>query len=230
MPSTNPFTEEGRTRFRNFQRRLLSYFALWLMIGIGIGIGGGWYKTRHSFAPLERLYFKQYVLSSLKSSLPKKKPSRYSLLVRVVTDQATGKDVVLGCTDEQVEPMLDERGKLIVDKKTGPYFRLKPELERKLFYWRVTSARDASMRSWFEQNIYDGKSLLGLFYPIFTLSFFVAFAGTIATVVLDRRMNRRYEKGERLRGTRAVTPEEYERENGEATGIGLEIFAQKGQA
>ena len=228
MPSTNPFTEEGRTRFRNFQRRLLTYFALWLIVGSGIGFAGFWYTTRHSFAPLQRLYFKQYAFSTFKSHLPKKKPSRYSLLVRVITDPATGKDVILGCTDEQVEPMLDGHGKLIVDKKAGPYFRLKPELERKLFYWRVTSANDASMRTWFEQNIYDGKSLLGLCYPIFALSFFVAFGGSIATVVLDRRMNRRYEKGERLRGTRAVTPEEYERENGEATGIGLEIFAQQG--
>jgi len=186
------------------------------------------YQTRHGFAPLQRLYLKQYALSSFKSRLPKKKASRYSLLVRVVTDPATGKDVVLGCTDEQVEPMLDGRGKLIVDKKTGPYFRLKPDLERKLFYWRVASANDAQMRAWFEQNIYGGRSLFGLFYPIFALSFFIAFSGTIVTVVLDRRMNRRYEKGERLRGTRAVTPEEYERENGEATGIGLEIFAQQG--
>ncbi len=228
MPSTNPFTEEGRTRFRNFQRRLLSYFALWLMVGIGLGFGGFWYTTRHSFAPLQRLYFKQYALSTFKSQLPKKKPSRYSLLVRVITDKTTGKDVILGCTDKQVEPMLDGRGKLIVDKKTGPYFRLKPSLERKLFYWRVASANDAQMRAWFEQNIYGGRSLFGLFYPIFALSFFIAFSGTIVTVVLDRRMNRRYEKGERLRGTRAVTPEEYERENGEATGIGLEIFAQQG--
>lgn len=228
MPSTNPFTEEGRTRFRNFQRRLLSYFALWLMIGIGIGVGGCWYKTRHSFAPLERLYFKQYVLSSLKSSLPKKKPSRYSLLVRVVTDQATGKDVVLGCTDEQVEPVLDERGKLIVDKKTGPYFRLRSDLERKFFYWRVASANDAAMYAWFKQSIYDGKSPLGLFSPTLALGFFVTIFGSIVTVVLDRRMNRRYEEGERLRGTRAVTPQEYERESSEATGIGLEIFAQQG--
>ncbi len=228
MPSTNPFTEEGRTRFKNFQRRLVSYFALWMFIGLGIAYVGFWFTTRHSFAPLQRLYLKHYALSSMRSVLPKKKPSKYSLLVRVITDRATGKDVILGCTDEQVEPMLDGRGKLIVDKKTGPYFRLKPGLERKLFYWHVTSANSPQMRSWFEQNIYDGKSLLGIFYPIFALSFFVAFAGTIATVVLDRRMNRRYEKGARLRGTRELTPEEYERENWEATGIGLEIFAQQG--
>jgi len=230
MPSTNPFTEEGRTRFRNFQRRLLTYFALWLLVGAGIGCAGFWYTTRHSFAPLQRLYFKQYAFSTFKSRLPKKKPSRYSLLVRVITDPTTGKDVVLGCTDEQVEPVLDERGKLLVDKKTGPYFRLKPGWERKLFYWRVTSANDAFVRAWFEQNIYDGKSLLGLFHPFFAIGFFVVFAGTTATVLFDRRINRRYEKGERVRGTCAVTPKEYERENREATGLGLEVFTRKVKA
>jgi len=169
MPSTNPFTEEGRTRFRNFQRRLLTYFALWLMVG-------------------------------------------------------------LGCTDEQVEPVLDERGKLIADKKTGPYFRLKPGWERKLFYWRVTTANDAFVRAWFEQNIYGGKSLLGLFYPSFAFGVFVVFAGTTATVMFDRRINRRYEKGERVRGTRSVMPKEYELESREAIGLGLEVFARKVKA
>ena len=229
MPGTNPFTEEGRTRFRNFQRRLVSYFALWMFIGIGIAYAGFWFTTRHSFAPLQRLYLKQYALSSMKAILPKKKPSRYSLLVRVMTDPATGKDVVLGCTDAQVEPVLDAQGRLTGDKKTGPYFRLKAGWERKFFYWRVTTANDASMRAWFRQNIYGGRSLLGLFYPVFAVSFFVIFTGTITTVALDRRINRRNEEGERLRGTRALTPKEYEREmKARATGIGLEVVAQEG--
>ncbi len=59
MPSTNPFTEEGRTRFKNFQRRLVSYFALWMFIGLGITYVGFWFTTRHKFAPLQRLYLKQ---------------------------------------------------------------------------------------------------------------------------------------------------------------------------
>ena len=35
MASRNAFTEEGRTRFRNFQRRIKTYFMLWIVIALG---------------------------------------------------------------------------------------------------------------------------------------------------------------------------------------------------
>ena len=108
MKSRNPFTEEGRTRFRNFQRRITTYLVLWMIIGLGVTAGGIYLKTRYGYRPLQRLYLRQYVKASIKSFLPLTKPSRYTLLVRVVSDPATGKEQVLGCTDDEVTPVRDE--------------------------------------------------------------------------------------------------------------------------
>src|SRR5258706_7001006 len=121
MASRNAFTEEGRTRFRNFQRRIKTYFLLWLLIAVGATVGGIYLKTRYGFRPLQRLYLKQYLKASIKSFLPLKKPSKYTLLVRVVIEP-TGTEHVLGCTDDQVTLVRDETGRVKFDPKLGPFF------------------------------------------------------------------------------------------------------------
>jgi hypothetical protein len=55
MASRNAFTEEGRTRFRNFERRIKTYFMLWIVIGLGVTIGCIYLKTRYGYRPLQRL-------------------------------------------------------------------------------------------------------------------------------------------------------------------------------
>jgi hypothetical protein len=45
MIGQNPFTEEGRTRFRNFGRRLTGYLILSLIVGIGVGWWYFQYRT-----------------------------------------------------------------------------------------------------------------------------------------------------------------------------------------
>src|SRR5689334_1160837 len=91
MASQNAFTEEGRTRLRNFQRRVSSYLIVWILVGVAATIGACYLRTRYGYRPLQRFYLKQYVRASLKSFLPLKKPSNYTVLVRVIRDPNTEK-------------------------------------------------------------------------------------------------------------------------------------------
>ena len=136
MASQNAFTEEGRTRLRNFHRRVSSYLIVWILVGVGVTIGAGYLRTRYGYRPLQRLYLKQYIRASTKSFLPLKKPSRYIVLVRVIRDSKTGKDLVFGCTDDQVTPIREETGRVKFDPKLGPFFELHPGIPHTYFYWR----------------------------------------------------------------------------------------------
>jgi hypothetical protein len=229
MPSTSPFTEEGRTRWRNFQRRLCGYVAVWLLVGLAVGLGVFWRYTRRSLEPLQRLYFRQYAVGSFKSALLKNSSSKYTLLVRDVTDRAMGKDVTLGVTDEQAYPLRGPDGKVLRDKN-GYFFKLQPGLEAKYLYWKRSRMRDREMSPWLRQNIYGGTSLLGLFVPSFALGFVVFVAGAAGTVYLDRRVNNRYEEGDLVRGTRRLRPKEYGARQGGPAGLGLPVRVSQGRA
>src|SRR5688572_31613717 len=136
MASTSAFTEEGRTRIRNFQRRVSSYLIVWILVAAAASIACIYLRTRYGYRPLQRLYLSQYIKASIKSFLPLKRPSKYTLLVRVVRDAATGKDRIFGCTDDQVTPIRDETGRVKFDPKLGPFFELQPGIPHKYFYWR----------------------------------------------------------------------------------------------
>lgn len=225
MASKNAFTEEGRTRFRNFQRRIMTYLVLWIFVGVGVTAGGIYLKTRYGYRPLQRLYLTQYIKASIKSFLPLKKPSKYTLLVRVTDDPATGKEQVLGCTDDQVTPVRDEAGRLKFDPKLGPFFNLHEEIPRKFFYWRAVWQMDKQMYPWLKNQIYEGRSLVGLYWICFLpLPVIIAF-GVLISIKLDLKMNADYEAGDLLRGIRVLDPREYAREIGQReTGVGIPAF------
>ena len=189
MASRNPFTEEGRTRFRNFQRRITTYLILWLIIGLGVTAGGMCLKTRYGYRPLQRLYLRQYVKASIKSVLPLSKPSKYTLLVRVVDDPATGKDQVLGCTDDQVTPVRDETGQVKFDPELGPFFTLQEGIPHKFFYWRAVWQMDKQMYPWLKDQIYEGRSLLGLYWICFVPLPIIIVLGMLISIKVDLRLN-----------------------------------------
>lgn len=228
MASRNAFTEEGRTRFRNFQRRIWTYFLLWIVIGLGVTIGGIYLKTRYGYRPLQRLYLKQYVKVSIKSFLPLKKPSKYTLLVRIINDPATGEEDVFGCTDDQVTPVRDENGRVKFDPQLGPFFSLHEGIPHTFFYWRVVWQMDEQMYPWLKDQIYEGRSLAGLYWICFLPLPLVTAPGMIISIKLDLRMNSEYEAGDLLRGVRVLKPKEYAREMApQETGIGLPAFTPK---
>src|SRR6266498_1088465 len=148
MASRSALTEEGRTRIRNFSGRVGSYLVVWIVIGVAVVIGCIWVKTKFGYQPLQRLYLSQYIKASIKSFLPSKRPSNYTLLVRVIDDHAVGRERLVGCTDDEVTPLRDEKGWIRFDPKLGPFFQLKEGIPYKHFYWSRVSQRDSEMYLW----------------------------------------------------------------------------------
>lgn len=224
MASRSALTEEGRTRIRNFQGRLTSYLLLWVVIGIGGVIGAIWVKTRFGYLPLQRLYLSQYIKTSIKSFIPHKRPSRFTLLVTIIDDLASGQERVIACTDDQVTPIRDDSGRVKFDPKLGPFFRLHDGIPHKYFYWTTVVQTDSEMYAWMRDHIYDGHSLISLYWMCFVPLPLILIAGMIASVKLDVRINREYEEGHLLRGIRLLKPAEYAREMRETSGLGLPVF------
>lgn len=222
MASRSAFTEEGRTRIRNFERRLSSYFIVWILVGTAASVSCIYLRTRYGYRPLQRLYLSQYIRASVKSFLPLKKPSKYTILVRVVSDPVTGNELVLGCTDDQVTPIRDETGRVKFDPKLGPFFHLQPGIPHRYFYWRSLPQMDKQMHLWFRDQIYEGRSLIGLYWLCFLPLPLIVGLGMFASIKLDLRMNRDYEAGDLLRGVRILKPQEYAREvKRQKPGIGI---------
>src|SRR5215213_7316504 len=212
MASKSAFTEEGRTRIRNFQRRVSSYLIVWTLVGMATAVACAYLRTRYGYRPLQRLYLSQYLKVSIKSFLPLKRPSRYTVLVRVVRDTGTGKDVIFGCTDDQVKPIRDQTGRVKFDPKLGPFFELQPGIPHRYFYWRSLPQMDKQMYVWLRDQIYDGRALVGLYWICFTPLPLIIAGGMFASVKFDLRMNRDYEAGDLLRGVRILKAKEYARE------------------
>ena len=224
MASRSALTEEGRTRIRNFQGRLNSYFLLWVVIGIGVVVEGIWLRTRYGYLPLQRLYLGQYIKASIKSPLPGKQPSNYILLVRVVDDHLRDREQVIPCSDNEVSPVRDDKGAVKFDPKLGPFFRLRDGISYKYFYWRVVPQKDHEMYLWLRDHIYQGRSLIGLYWVCFIPLPFVLIAGMALSIKLDLRINREYEEGRLVRGIRLLKRKEYEREMRHSGGLGLPVF------
>jgi hypothetical protein len=146
------------------------------------------------------------------------------VLVRVIRDPRTGKDLVFGCTDDQVTPIRDDTGRVKFDPKQGPFFELHPGIPHTYFYWRSLPQMDKEMYVWFRDQIYDGRSLIGLYWTCLLPLPFILIVGMVVSVRLDLKMNREYEAGDLLRGVRLLKPKEYSREI-RPNGIGIGIPA-----
>jgi len=197
---------------------------LWVLIGVAVVIAGIWLKTRYGYLPLQRLYLSQYIKASIKSFIPLKRSSKYTLLVRVIDDHVSGREQVIGCTDEQVTPIRDETGRVRFDPKLGPFFRLQEGIPHTYFYWGTVWQRDSEMYPWLRDHIYQGHSLLGLYWICFLPLPVIVIAGMIASAKLDLRINREYEEGRLLRGIRLLRHTEYAREAKQINGLGLPVF------
>lgn len=227
MNHTDVFTEEGMTRLRNFRRRAAGYFAVWLLAGFLVGGGLFWLHLKYGLQPLQRIYLKSYVFASLKTLVSKRSQAKYIMLVRTVSDPQTGKDTLLRVTDDEAYPVLDAGGRIARDPKLGLMFRLKPGVPHKYFYWQTGRGRDTEMYAWMRANIYDGAGFFGMCAPMLTVGGVVFLVGIVATIIRDRRANKKYEQGRPIRGTRLLSPKEYEHEQRAATGIGIVVYERK---
>src|SRR5262249_33667059 len=149
-------------------------------------------RTRYGYRPLQRLYLSQYTKASLRSFLFPTKTSKYTFLIRVVDAPNGSTQHIIRCTDEEVEPIRDDYGKVRFDPKLGPFFRLRDGIPHRYFYWLTTSESDREMDLWFRSSIYMEHSIIGLYWFCLLPFPAVVTAGMILSVKLDLRINREY--------------------------------------
>jgi hypothetical protein len=219
----NIFTEEGRTRLRNFKLRVRSYFLMSAAVGVLIGGFYWWGWTWKEFRPLGKIYFWDFVVSSLKASiLPASSQGRYKMLMY---DVAGGRVAII--SDDQVYVVRDAAGRA-VENSEGYVFRAYEGVKLPPFRWRRLSLLDSEAERLFRQVIYH-NSASGLFAWPAIIVLAVTIAGTSVAVVANRLVNRRYERGRRVRGSRLIHPKQYQREHKKADGLAIIVKAMEGE-
>jgi Type IV secretion-system coupling protein DNA-binding domain len=219
MASGNVFTEEGRTRWRNFGLRLWSYTLIFFVLGVAVGVFFFLKWTRGDMGALERLYIRQYVKSTALSLVLPDRPSKYVLLV----SEYSGRRI--GVTDELVYPVRDGQGQAVRDQHGWLFKPYSAGIAQPR--WRFVRFPNAEMEAWFRQNIYGGESLSGLFVPALIACLITMVMGTALLVTIDQLINKRYEQGKLVRGNRLVEPRRYEREQKDADGLALIVKSMK---
>jgi hypothetical protein len=217
MSNRNPFTEEGMTRLRNFWRRLLGYLVIGLILGALVGFGFFRLRTRAEMAPLQRLYLTQYFLGSVKAEVSARSRSKYKLLTCQMTG-AGGRTSTASVTDAQVQLVRDPDGRP-VRSQSGYVFAWSGRRWGDLA-WREVQAPDREMVALLQEHNYEGRSFFGLLIPAIVTGSIVSLIIAAGLVVLDRRLNKKYEEGRLMRGTRLIQPENFEFQ-GESPGLGV---------
>jgi hypothetical protein len=224
MFDQNPFTEEGRTRFRNFGRRLGGYLALSFVLGLlaGYGVWRTW--TRANMQPLQKLYLKQYAIGSLKALVSEKAVSKYTLLTCPVSGPG-GKQTTGGVLDDYVHPIRDSERRPIRNEN-GYVFAWNSKQYRGELFWQKITMNDRNMATIFRDYHYGGASFSELLWPAAIVGLCVFVCCSVALVVFDQWLNRKYERGKFLRGTRLVEPDKYVLES-DSNGLGVPSLSMR---
>lgn len=138
--------------------------------------------------------------------------------------RAATKEVQL--TDEHVQPRLDAEGRILLDERRHPIFQLKPNVTVDEFFWKRYSVADKDAYRWFRATIYEGKTIPEIWRPAWLGALLVLIGGTTVLTGLYIFAQRRYLKGEPIRGTRELSPRAYGREHRKHTGYGITVYEQ----
>ena len=224
MKTNNIFTEEGQTRFRNTLRQVRFFLLIMVPVAVGCGLAIHYFWVKPSLTPLQRVYMRQYLQGTVKSYLPHSQ-SRYTYLMIVVSDPNTKRDVEIGVRDDQVAPVTDAEGQPKIENKL-PVFQLTTDIKVNQFSWKRQVIADARAYAWFRRVIYEDQSILDLWRPAWLGASLVFVFGVVLLTTLYHVFQRRYVKGEQVRGTRKLTPAEYRREHRKHTGYTLTVYPQ----
>lgn len=186
------------------------------------------YWVARNLTTLQRVYFKQYLKSSYRSYLTNSR-SHYTTLARVVTDPNTKKDISLAVRNDEVEPQLDEEGRIKFDQRHYPIFLLKSGIDHKQYSWLETSSPDAMAYQWFRDTIYEGQSISVIWLPAWLGGLLIFLLGTIGLTTLDASAQRLYLKGEAIRGTRGLSPKQYVSEHQKENSYGIRVYVDGGK-
>ena len=187
------------------------------------------YCVRANFSPLQTVYYPQYLQSSFKSHFANSR-SRYTYLAATIRDKKTGRERKIAVTDYDVIPVRDAQGQVIV-KNGLPLFQVRQDLDPrstiKELFWTKQKLTDKQANEWLRQAIYEGKTLTILWRPAWLWALIIFVVGTIAATLIYYLSQRRFVQGQQLRGTRELSPKQYQKEHRKHTGYGLKVYPQE---
>jgi hypothetical protein len=192
---------------------------------VGIVIGGfyWWGWKWKEFRPLEKIYFSDFIVSSLKASiLPEGSQGRYRMLMY---DVRGGRFAII--RDDEVYMVRDAEGRE-VETSDGYVFRACEGIKLPPFRWQRLSLLDSEAERLFRQVIYRNSALGLLMWPG-VIALAVMIAGALVGIVADQLVNRRYERGGRVRGGCLMQPKQYQRVHKDADGLALVVKAMGGE-
>ncbi len=130
-------------------------------------------------------------------------------------------------SDDEVYMVRDAEGRE-VETSDGYVFRACEGVNLPPFRWRRVTLLDSEAERLFRQAIYRNSALGLLTWPAI-IALAVMIAGASVGIAADELMNRRYERGGRVRGSRLIQPKQYEREHKDADGLALMVKAMEGE-
>jgi uncharacterized protein YneF (UPF0154 family) len=224
------FSEERRAA-RGGRQLMMLFAVLWLMTSVFGGYLVYERYTKANLTALQRVYLPEYNKSARRSFLPLLTPrSNYWVLIRIVPNPTTKKDDIFICHDEEVVPIFDDDGKIQLTKDGLPNIAIKKNVapQLKKYGWDNWLLSDKDAYALLRHHIFEGKHAYELLYPSLLGAVIIFIPGMVGASIIKRRLTRRYLRGQPIRGTRELTPKEYERLHRRDTGIGLEVLPHEG--
>jgi hypothetical protein len=221
--SYNIFMEKGGTRLRSFRLGLRSYLLLCVLVGVVAG-GVYWFLwTWAAFRPLEKIYFSDFVVSSLKVSMfPAGSDGRYKMLMYDV-----GKGRIAIASDDRVYVVKDEEGREVEDDE-GYVFHACEGRKLPGLRWRRLTVLDSEAERLFREVVYRRSASDLVTWPALIALAVMAACGLLGMVAEELAI-RRYKRGRRAHGSRLIEPRRYERAHKGADGLALRVKAMEGE-
>ena len=219
------FTDEGSTRLRS-----TLVWAKWFGLGmiapaivVGYLIFNNYSKP--NLPPMQHVLWRQYWTSFYGSYVPFKR-SRYDYVMALVSDPKTGRELRITVGDNYLEPVFDEQGRV---KKDGPYplFQAKRSFNPKQLFWTKEVMRDSVAYERLRRSVYNHKSLPIVFTEVWLFPLLIWLGGTALLTWRYWKSQQRYVAGDQLRGTRELSPQQYEKEHRNHLGYGIKVYPQE---
>lgn len=221
--------EQGYTNFRTTLHRIQTISLVMAGVALLSLYPLHEYFVSANFSPLQSEYYGQYLRSSFMSNFSNTR-SPYTYLAASITDRATGRDREIPVTDSDVIPVRDAQGQVIIEKgRTLFQFRedFEPQIIIKEPFWTRQKLSDKQANAWLRDAFYEGKTLPVLWHPALLWALVIFLLGSVVGTVFYQVFQRRFVRGQQLRGTRELSPKQYQKEHRKHTGYNLKVYPQE---
>ena len=220
--------EQGYTNFRTSLHRIRLFSVVAAVAALLSLYPLHEYFVRPNLSPLQGEYYTQYLRSSVLSNFSFSR-SRYTYLAATIRDTKTGRDREIAVTDYDVTPVRDRQGNIIL-KDGWTLFRVRDNLDPQITIKDLHSTKqtlpDKQANEWLRDAIYDRKTLTVLWRPAWFWALIIFLVGTVGATVIYHVFQHRFVQGQQLRGTRELSPKQYQKEHLKHTGYNLKVYSQ----